>query len=114
MRPRPEGRGERRGRDSRARRLGASMRPRPEGRGERHRGKEGRRRLGLQCGHDPKAVENIELTTADGARFNAATTRRPWRTLPRDGRLASGDGLQCGHDPKAVENRRRRQDRRPE
>ena len=40
---------------------GASMRPRPEGRGERH-GASGVLKRGLspmlQCGHDPKAVEN--------------------------------------------------------
>ena len=82
----------------------------------------------LQCGHDPKAVENRALERsvhADG--FNAATTRRPWRTTtsgqwrssarasmrPRpEGRgepsrsaaSSAVDMLQCGHDPKAVEN----------
>ena len=62
----------------------ASMRPRPEGRGERWSV------LGvarpdcvLQCGHDPKAVENVE-----------------WRR-EHDAAKAM---LQCGHDPKAVEN----------
>ena len=86
----------------------------------------------LQCGHDPKAVENFGPLRSRMARrrgFNAATTRRPWRTLrppgqkrgmirasmrPRpEGRgervgAARGPGptnaLQCGHDPKAVEN----------
>ena len=60
----------------------ASMRPRPEGRGERwsrSRPKSGA--TGLQCGHDPKAVENAEqLRGRSSRRFNAATTRRPWRT----------------------------------
>ena len=41
----------------------------------------------LQCGHDPKAVEN-------GRTDAAGIDRRP-------------DRLQCGHDPKAVENRSR-------
>ena len=88
----------------------------------------------LQCGHDPKAVENTSMpsypdSTCRG--FNAATTRRPWRTTtiryscqgqcrasmrPRpEGRGEPGmpsaefdifNVLQCGHDPKAVENGR--------
>ena len=71
----------------------------------------------LQCGHDPKAVENLRFRTdhqwtcgasmrprpegrgervvAQGAgrrrrRFNAATTRRPWRTTARRGRVVAG------------------------
>ena len=104
----------------------ASMRPRPEGRGERHSGIDAHngasfnaattrrpwRTSGgpcgcvqgaLQCGHDPKAVENREACVGDRVHcFNAATTRRPWRTRARSGRRRSG--LQCGHDPKAVEN----------
>ena len=112
---------------------GASMRPRPEGRGELpfltfRAGVT----AALQCGHDPKAVENSNGVGQRGdysPRFNAATTRRPWRTKegrvrPHGGRCASmrprpegrGElqraragrrnacGLQCGHDPKAVEN----------
>ena len=143
MRPRPEGRGERRASPSRsaARRRsfnaattrrpwrtrptpaardgksGASMRPRPEGRGERSAGRTSRRRARrLQCGHDPKAVENHrkgkragravgasmrprpegrgELPAASASAptwrgFNAATTRRPWRTV--DPMLLSGE-----------------------
>ena len=64
----------------------ASMRPRPEGRGEpTDDGRRPRRPLArLQCGHDPKAVENADAAAnADEAvavSFNAATTRRPWRT----------------------------------
>ncbi len=66
----------------------ASMRPRPEDRGEpwvpvytsffQDQ---------LQCGHGPKTVENGELQHQPrrGSRgFNAATARRPWRTLPVD------------------------------
>ena len=85
MRPRPEGRGERQWRSVNASRVVASMRPRPEGRGEPPaiRAEKVGHPNQLQCGHDPKAVEN-------GL-----------------GLLDFGDGaqLQCGHDPKAVENR---------
>ena len=87
MRPRPEGRGERAvpSADDRAGAV-ASMRPRPEGRGER---------VPTRCHVGPTAS------------FNAATTRRPWRTLERRRRsLKPGSELQCGHDPKAVENPR--------
>ena len=38
--------------------------------------------VSLQCGHDPKAVENIEKSVDQQAE----------------------PPLQCGHDPKAVEN----------
>ena len=37
----------------------------------------------LQCGHDPKAVENQRNACqllVNARSFNAATTRRPWRT----------------------------------
>ena len=40
----------------------------------------------LQCGHDPNAVENYtswRRKIAELVRFNAATTRRPWRTRHR-------------------------------
>ena len=108
------------------------MRPRPEGRGELcyneigngeqpelqcgHDPKavENEQLLGLcghagllQCGHDPKAVENalVFCTVSGGIRsFNAATTRRPWRTARRMLYQWSEAKLQCGHDPKAVEN----------
>ena len=63
--------------------------------------------IGLQCGHDPKAVENYDARNLLFARrsFNAATTRRPWRT-PTWTRwpCRATCVLQCGHDPKAVEN----------
>jgi len=61
----------------------ASMRPRPEGRGEQRKGKEG----------DGPAPS-----------FNAATTRRPWRTCAPPYSHFARWMLQCGHDPKAVEN----------
>ena len=157
MRPRPEGRGEPRRRPWRRRAHAASMRPRPEGRGEPLTALPHNLDADLlQCGHDPKAVENAsggrrrslrdvasmrprpegrgELaggTTAGvdtGAsmrprpegrgerrgqrrkrrtvrRFNAATTRRPWRTAARSSSRRPIPRLQCGHDPKAVENR---------
>ena len=59
MRPRPEGRGERRVHDFLLQGWGPSMRPRPEGRGERER---------------PGTCRPARRT------FNAATTRRSWRT----------------------------------
>ena len=51
-------------------------------------------RTRLQCGHDPKAVENTMAgetreRTWDG--FNAATTRRPWRTDGRGRELSASD-----------------------
>ena len=82
MRPRPEGRGEPQSLVQVEADLGASMRPRPEGRGEPplHDLKDVAEQL--QCGHDPKAVEN--------------------EGTPQ--RAAAPPELQCGHDPKAVEN----------
>ncbi len=133
MRPRPEGRGEPDEAGKSYLYFLASMRPRPEGRGE-PRGWRSREHVApqLQCGHDPKAVENVDLLeypTFLTAGFNAATTRRPWRTIeiaqwpprgmgasmrprpegrgepPTCGRTARTEWrLQCGHDPKAVEN----------
>ena len=65
----------------------ASMRPRPEGRGEPELSVNAiRTATRLQCGHDPKAVENREQHRRHS-----------------EGVLT----LQCGHDPKAVENRSR-------
>ena len=115
----------------------ASMRPRPEGRGERFFSASWLpTSVLLQCGHDPKAVENNfrpKRSRRTESCFNAATTRRPWRTQLRQrwplftGRASmrpqpEGRGeheshrqytqaqflLQCGHDPKAVENPARR------
>ena len=86
----------------------ASMRPRPEGRGEPAIAQPiAVARGGLQCGHDPKAVENARLPLDSRwrhVRFNAATTRRPWRTSRSSTARRAADELQCGHDPKAVEN----------
>ena len=62
MRPRPEGRGEQRPAPAVPERSDqASMRPRPEGRGERKR--------------------RAWRKAASAGGFNAATTRRPWRTV---------------------------------
>ncbi len=85
MRPRPEGRGEPPSRKPPSSWSAASMRPRPEGRGEPpiHPASAATGIHGLQCGHDPKAVENARASTAA---------------------LADATLLQCGHDPKAVEN----------
>ena len=61
----------------------ASMRPRPGGRGERNRRSFRRSSSAtLQCGHDPEAVESRSVhgcRLSRRSRFNAATTRRPWR-----------------------------------
>ena len=162
MRPRPEGRGEPRSATEWRHVPWASMRPRPEGRGERaacSRGKlqrpsfnaattrrpwrtgavksrrtspvlqcghdpkaveNGRCPAGcqaagqLQCGHDPKAVENrfiVAIATSAKHGFNAATTRRPWRTRAASATGGASRLLQCGHDPKAVENCRTRHSR---
>ena len=84
MRPRPEGRGEPPRQRPMQPAQGASMRPRPEGRGEpRQSNYRCYPPTKLQCGHDPKAVENSQrcLTSCCTFQsFNAATTRRPWRT----------------------------------
>ena len=132
MRPRPEGRGEQSNVEVVNGEREASMRPRPEGRGEPNGVSIGQIASGfnaattrrpwrtwtarieaatwarLQCGHDPKAVENDRGQSGDGdhgTRFNAATTRRPWRTSrPYYAKKGLGMALQCGHDPKAVEN----------
>ena len=182
MRPRPEGRGEQHDPGRRKTRLQrfnaattrrswrtlcaalsiavpwrASMRPRPEGRGEPHRTPSRAPAVPrLQCGHDPKVVENPfqyylqntagmlqcghdpKVVENDASRqwsarrargFNAATTRRSWRTWPECGADHDNIGasmrprpegrgepgalwpergadheLQCGHDPKVVEN----------
>ena len=86
----------------------ASMRPRPEGRGERVVSTpRSIANVSLQCGHDPKAVENRRPGGVDHANktsFNAATTRRPWRTGVARLQARGLVQLQCGHDPKAVEN----------
>ena len=109
MRPRPEGRGEPDAVSDWIKEAAeASMRPRPEGRGERA---DRPRQVGavnrLQCGHDPKAVENHGRSRhrrQNTGGFNAATTRRPWRTAGTLCLVVNDVALQCGHDPKAVEN----------
>ena len=86
----------------------ASMRPRPEGRGEPDlAGREPRRVARLQCGHDPKAVENRASTGCGAGKHNASMRPRPeGRGERREGPTAAEiAALQCGHDPKAVENR---------
>ena len=108
MRPRPEGRGELLNASGDANGHAASMRPRPEGRGE---------------------PQDRSASRCFISGFNAATTRRPWRTKPATTRTGArhrdasmrprpegrgeprsirarhaGSSLQCGHDPKAVEN----------
>ena len=108
MRPRPEGRGEREGRPHGGRVGAASMRPRPEGRGERRGTKTPWRR---DRGFNAATTRRPWRTTTDCAvmlvgtkRFNAATTRRPWRTSTFTATIGLPFQLQCGHDPKAVEN----------
>ena len=86
MRPRPEGRGEHSTtHTSRQRRPTASMRPRPEGRGERttDAGGTSRRRFNGATAEgrgEPKPTQAANVNAA-GQGFNAATARRPWRTL---------------------------------
>ena len=134
MRPRPEGRGEppapgcaaasnagcfnaattrrpwrtRKHASGRRERQGASMRPRPEGRGERAPPSP-RRGLcpSLQCGHDPKAVENLEALEQVGPGFGGLQCGHDPKAVENDTTQVTSDKnyrLQCGHDPKAVEN----------
>ena len=89
----------------------ASMRPRPEGRGERrvpgvHRCTTA---ILLQCGHGPKAVENfgrmaLTVRTARGASMRPRPEGRGERWRRSRYRQSCADELQCGHGPKAVEN----------
>ena len=61
----------------------------------------------LQCGHDPKAVENVRRSKPmTQTAFTASMRPRPeGRGEPRTGRpRPTRQRLQCGHDPKAVEN----------
>ena len=131
MRPRPGGRGEQRRHDESARRrrsFNAATTRRPWR--ACRRSSTTRPVVVLQCGHDPEAVESIESTRprpppprlqcghdpeavesnyirshrASRARFNAATTRRPWRASILKGGVMPGKPLQCGHDPEAVES----------
>ena len=62
----------------------------------------------LQCGHDPEAVESLRTSRPSSAteRFNAATTRRPWRAAWSAKARRQMLELQCGHDPEAVESDR--------
>ena len=121
------------GHNSSASILNPSMRPRPEGRGELHHvDQTGHAGGDLQCGHDPKVVENqlaclhhprhasqpsmrprpegrgerplVSFARGQLMPFNAATTRRSWRTAAIVPRRSQARHLQCGHDPKVVEN----------
>src|SRR5271155_3567773 len=108
MRPRHEGRGERRGVHAGSVSAAPSMRPRHEGRGELYSasGTAGASTV-LQCGHGTKAVENDRCRRQLGCRdaaFNAATARRPWRTGVKPRLTVATSDLQCGHGTKAVEN----------
>ncbi len=107
MRPRPEGRGERPGKpDEAAAVIEASMRPQPEGRGERCRARARRPRGWASMRPQPegRGEPSRRRNSPRGARcFNAATTRRPWRTAEGGARFCVRP-LQCGHSPKAVEN----------
>ena len=62
----------------------------------------------LQCGHSPKAVENIDHATASVVYAGRASMRPQPEgrgELTSGGiKSASQDALQCGHSPKAVEN----------
>ncbi len=90
----------------------ASMRPRPEGRGEHKEGDPLVVYHGtLQCGHDPKAVENYSgsfFWTRVGELLQCGhdpkAVENPNRPVDSSTRLTTW--LQCGHDPKAVENDR--------
>ena len=85
------------------------MRPRPEGRGEpsRARGTFDRRRDKLQCGHDPKAVENRAGLACNAHELLLQCGHDP-KAVENNSTYRSSSPwppwLQCGHDPKAVEN----------
>ena len=132
MRPQPEGRGERGSSASLNCQCVASMRPQPEGRGEQpvdpapffatclgFNAATARRPwrtetaheqlaslLELQCGHSPKAVENIKQVGSNGLHWPLQCGHSPkavenldYIEYPRQVCV-----LQCGHSPKAVEN----------
>ena len=63
----------------------------------------------LQCGHDPKAVENDGPQNASAKSFVLQCGHDPKAVENAMGAFVPPRGreLQCGHDPKAVENRRR-------
>src|SRR5437660_493826 len=105
MRPRPEGRGECPGRrPAKEPPDVASMRPRPEGRGESTTPTRFEAaRTSLQCGHGPKAVENLSFYPHGGLFEDASMRPRP----EGRGECASSGWfpkltrrLQCGHGPK--------------
>src|ERR1700731_831210 len=84
------------------------MRPRPEGRGER-RGAETGNGVGvsLQCGHGPKVVENkgSRIEVKGVVVLQCGHGPKVVENRYRDGRLwLTDDFLQCGHGPKVVEN----------
>ncbi len=84
MRPRPEDRGEPRKNGVRLSGSNASMRPRPEDRGEpwkRGRTANGSGRFNAATARRPwRTIEGVLATLASQVGFNAATARRPWRT----------------------------------
>ena len=84
------------------------MRPRPEGRGEPDSASAGRSspaRFNAATTRRPWRTRVAPAVHAERSScFNAATTRRPWRTLPDVTLNLGHNELQCGHDPKAVEN----------
>src|SRR5436190_188694 len=110
MRPRHEGRGERHQGCCKIRPNSASMRPRHEGRGELPLSAEARR-LPAQASMRPRHEGRGERSWKCGNRaarmgFNAATARRPWRTVPPILPELLTRLLQCGHGTKAVENQK--------
>ena len=109
MRPRPEGRGERRCPVPCVPvASGASMRPRPEGRGEPLAlSTESRCTVSFNAAtaRRPWRTATRKTTSRPLRSFNAATARRPWRTTWQTSPRRRHATLQCGHGPKAVENR---------
>ena len=107
MRPQPEGRGEPTQAASSGPSWSASMRPQPEGRGEPGRaGRVWTQHASFNAATARRPWRTIAALAALAATagFNAATARRPWRTPFGLDDSAGGTTLQCGHSPKAVEN----------
>ena len=84
------------------------MRPQPEGCGEQAIVKDGSLRDALQCGHSPKAVENMPcwtaMTPAPGALQCGHSPKAVENVSTAKTCLLRAVKLQCGHSPKAVEN----------
>ena len=114
MRPRPGGRGERWNAGTAWRRHWASMRPRPGGRGElqlRTARRTWTSRFNAATTRRPWRDGGPACSHGRRRSFNAATTRRPWRGTAELAKHAPSAELQCGHDPEAVENPRPASDR---